>query len=62
MYAMVAGGLVIIYLFPKITKAVPSPLIAIIVISAISIYTHSDVRTIGDMGSISNTLPHFFNS
>lgn len=60
MYAMVAGGLVIIYLFPKITKAIPSPLIAIIVISAISIYTGSGVRTIGDMGAITNTLPQFF--
>lgn len=59
MYAMVAGGLAIIYLFPKITKAVPSPLVAIIVISIISIYTHSDVKAIGDMGSISNTLPQF---
>nr|WP_244835456.1 SulP family inorganic anion transporter [Clostridium sp. BJN0001] len=59
MYAMVAGGLLIIYLFPKISKAVPSPLIAIIVISAISIFTKSDVRTVGDMGHISNTLPKF---
>lgn len=59
MYAMVAGGLAIIYLFPRITKAVPSPLVAIVVISIISIYTHSDVKTIGDMGSISNTLPQF---
>lgn len=60
MYAMVAGGLAIIYLFPRITKAIPSPLIAIIVITIIAIYTGSDVKTIGDMGSISNTLPHFF--
>ncbi|WP_338452760.1 SulP family inorganic anion transporter [Niallia oryzisoli] len=59
MYAMVAGGLAIIYLFPKITKAIPSPLVAIIVISIIAIYTGSGVKTIGDMGSISNTLPNF---
>ncbi|WP_394233841.1 SulP family inorganic anion transporter [Niallia oryzisoli] len=60
MYAMVAGGLAIIYLFPKVTKAIPSPLVAIIVISLIAIYTGSGVKTIGDMGSITNTLPHFF--
>ena len=34
-YAMVAGGLAIIYLFPRLTKAVPSPLVAILVLSAI---------------------------
>ena len=37
-YVMVAGGLAIIYLFPRLTRAVPSPLIAIIVLTAISIY------------------------
>ncbi|EJO5349029.1 SulP family inorganic anion transporter [Clostridium botulinum] len=59
MYAMVAGGLIIIYTFPKITKSVPSPLVAIIIISAIAIFTKSDVRTVGDMGHISNALPKF---
>ncbi|MGO5076080.1 SulP family inorganic anion transporter [Clostridium sporogenes] len=59
MYAMVAGGLLIIYIFPKITKTIPSPLVAIVVISAIAILTKSDVRTVGDMGHISNTLPKF---
>ncbi|WP_425388185.1 SulP family inorganic anion transporter [Ectobacillus panaciterrae] len=59
MYAMVAGGLTIIYLFPRITKAVPSPLVAIIIITIIAIYTGSNVKTIGDMGDITNTLPSF---
>jgi len=59
MYAMVAGGLVIIYLFPKITKAIPSPLVAILIISIIAIMTGSDVRTVGDMGDIQGTLPSF---
>src|SRR3546814_4461704 len=36
-YAMVAGGLAIIYLLPRLTKAVPSPLVAILILSAISI-------------------------
>ncbi|WP_367114813.1 SulP family inorganic anion transporter [Clostridium sp.] len=57
MYAMVAVGLAIIYLFPYITKAVPSPLVAIIVVSAIAIFTGSGVRTVGDMGTITNSLP-----
>jgi SulP family sulfate permease len=59
MYAMVAGGLAIIYLFPRITTAVPSPLVAIIVISAIAILTDSDVKTVGDMGELKSALPIF---
>ncbi|MEH7123271.1 SulP family inorganic anion transporter [Bacillus sp. JJ1773] len=59
MYAMVAGALAIIYLFPRMTKAVPSPLVAIIVITIIAIMTKSDVRTVGDMGALSSSLPAF---
>ena len=36
-YAMVAAGLAIIYLFPRITRAVPSPLICIVVLTAIAV-------------------------
>ncbi|WP_202081387.1 SulP family inorganic anion transporter [Caldalkalibacillus salinus] len=59
MYAMVAGALAIIYLFPYINKTIPSPLVAIIVISAIAIMTGSGVKTVGDMGSLTQTLPMF---
>ncbi|MBO8178445.1 MAG: SulP family inorganic anion transporter [Bacillus sp. (in: Bacteria)] len=59
MYALTAGALAIIYLFPRITKAVPSPLVAIIIITAIAVVTKVDVKTIGDMGGISKTLPMF---
>lgn len=59
MYAMVAGALAIIYLLPRLTTIVPAPLVAIVVISAIAIYTGSDVRTVGDMGELSQTLPMF---
>jgi SulP family sulfate permease len=58
-YAMVAAGLGIIYLFPYITKAVPSPLIAIIVLTAFSIYMRLDIRTVGDMGELPNAFPLF---
>jgi SulP family sulfate permease len=58
-YAMVAGGLAIIYLLPRLTKAVPSPLVAIIVLSAIAMATKMDVRTVGDMGHMPTTLPMF---
>ena len=59
MYAMVAGALAIIYILPRFTKAVPSPLVAIIVITLIAIFTNSEVRTVGDMGELTQALPVF---
>jgi SulP family sulfate permease len=59
MYAMVAGALTIIYILPKFTKAVPSPLVAIIVITIVAIMTGSGVRTVGDMGELTQALPMF---
>lgn len=59
MYLMVAAGLCIIYLFPRITKVVPSPLVAIIVITLIAITSKSTVRTVGDMGELTRALPIF---
>ncbi len=59
MYAMVAAGLGIIYGLPYITKAVPSPLIAIVVLTAFSILMGLDLRTVGDMGQLPDTLPIF---
>lgn len=58
-YVMVAGGLAIIYLFPLLTRAVPSPLIAIIVLTIISIYWGLPVNTVGDMGKLPSSLPSF---
>ena len=58
-FAMVAAGLAIIYGVPRITKAVPSPLIAIVVLSAFAIWQGLDVRTVGDMGAMPSTLPMF---
>jgi SulP family sulfate permease len=56
-YAMVAAGLAIIYLLPRVTKAVPSPLVAILVLSAISIWTQAPVNSVGDMGQLPQGLP-----
>ncbi len=58
-YIMVAAGLGIIYLFPYVTKAVPSPLVCIIVLTVISIYFGFNIRTVGDMGELPSTLPIF---
>ncbi|GAA0272199.1 SulP family inorganic anion transporter [Alteraurantiacibacter aestuarii] len=58
-YAMVIGGLAIIYLLPRLTTAVPSPLVAIIVLGALSIGLDLDVHTVGDMGKLPEGLPYF---
>ena len=58
-YAMVAGGLAIIYLLPRITTIVPSPLVAIVVLGALSIGLNWDVNTVSDMGELPEGLPYF---
>jgi sulfate permease, SulP family len=58
-YAMTAAGLGIIYLFPYVTRAVPSPLVTIVVLTAVSIALGLDIRTVGDMGKLPDSLPVF---
>ncbi|WP_423854867.1 SulP family inorganic anion transporter [Acinetobacter guillouiae] len=61
-YALVALGLVIIYLFPlipKLGKILPSPLVCIIAITILAMRLGFDVRTVGDMGALPDTLPIF---
>ncbi|GGF34748.1 sodium-independent anion transporter [Halobacillus andaensis] len=58
-YVLVGLTLAIIYLFPLLTKSVPSPLVAIVVVSFIAIYMNAGVRNVGDMGNLSQTLPLF---
>lgn len=59
MYVMVAAALAIIYLLPRLTTLVPSPLVAIIVLTTVSIVWKLDVRTVGDLGELPSTLPVF---
>lgn len=61
-YVMTISGLGIIYLFPylpAIGKSIPSPLVCIVSMSAIAIYFDIDIRTVGDMGELPDTLPVF---
>ncbi|MBP0438711.1 SulP family inorganic anion transporter [Tianweitania sediminis] len=58
-YILVAAGLAIIYLFPHVTRAVPSPLVCIVVLTVLSLLFGFDVRTVGDMGELPSTLPVF---
>ena len=58
-YAVLAAGLAIIYLVPRITTAVPSPLIAILALTAAAIAFHLPVRTVADLGHLPDGLPRF---
>lgn len=61
-YAMTAAGLGIIYLFPlipKIGKILPSPLICIVALTLLAMFVGLDIRTVGDMGTLPDTLPVF---
>lgn len=58
-YIYVIVTLLIVYIIPNFFKAIPAPLIAIIVLTALYMYTGSDVRTVGDLGDIKQSLPHF---
>jgi sulfate permease, SulP family len=61
-YAMTAAGLGIIYLFPYlpvIGKTIPSPLVCIVALTAVALILGLDIRTVGDMGQLPDTLPVF---
>lgn len=58
-YVMIAAALAIIYLFPYVTKAIPSPLVAIIVLTAVTWSMGLNLRTVGDLGELPSTLPVF---
>jgi len=58
-YVMTASGLGIIYLLPYVTKAIPSPLVAIVILTAVAMTFGLDIRTVGDMGELPDSLPIF---
>lgn len=58
-YIMTAAGLGIIYLFPLINKTIPSPLVTIVVLTAVSLILGLDIRTVGDMGELPAPFPYF---
>lgn len=58
-YAMIACGLAIIYLVPRITTTIPSPLICIVILTAISIAFPMPIHTVADLGRLPSSLPSF---
>ena len=58
-YAMIGLGLAIIYLTPRVTTVIPSPLICIVVLTAVSVAFPMPLRTIADLGRLPDALPAF---
>ena len=58
-YPLVAAGLAILYLLPRLTKAIPAPLVCILAITGGALYFDWDLRTVGDMGALPDSLPVF---
>jgi SulP family sulfate permease len=56
-YAMIAMGLAIIYLLPRLTTAVPSPLICIVILTGISFLVPMPLHTVADLGRLPSSLP-----
>jgi sulfate permease, SulP family len=58
-YGLIALGLAIIYLFPRLTRAIPSPLVAIVVLTILTVVFKLPVRTVADLGELPSALPTF---
>jgi SulP family sulfate permease len=58
-FAMIAFGLAIIYLVPRLTTAVPSPLICILVLTVVSVFVPMPLHTVADLGRLPTSLPSF---
>ncbi|WP_204668435.1 SulP family inorganic anion transporter [Gracilibacillus alcaliphilus] len=58
-YIFVAVTLIIVYTLPRFVKVIPAPLIAIVILTTIAIFSGVELRTIGDLGNISQSLPSF---
>ncbi|WEJ59163.1 SulP family inorganic anion transporter [Devosia sp. FJ2-5-3] len=56
-YVMIAAGLAILYLFPRITKSIPSPLVCIFILTAIALTFGIDTRSVADLGTLPDALP-----
>ena len=59
-YPLTALGLVIVFGLPKLTRAVPAPLVAIIVLTLITVFASVTVPTVGDKGDLPESLPTLF--
>ncbi|MEU3228185.1 SulP family inorganic anion transporter [Streptomyces sp. NPDC006976] len=56
-YPLIIGGLVLMVLFPKITKVIPAPLVSIVILTVITVAAGIAVPTVGDKGELPSSLP-----
>lgn len=59
-YVFVAITLILLYTLPRFIKVIPAPLIALVVLTAVAIFSGVELRTVGDLGAITKSLPTFF--
>jgi SulP family sulfate permease len=59
MFGLIGAGLLIIYGLPRVTRAIPSPLVAIVALTGFAAFTGLQTHTVGDMGALPGTLPFF---
>lgn len=59
-YLFVIFTLLIVYLLPRVFNRIPAPLVAIVLLTTIAIVSGANVKTVGDLGEIKRSLPHFF--
>lgn len=59
-FIFVAITILILVVLPRFFKAIPAPLIAVVVLTAVAMFSNFDLKTVGDLGNISKTLPDFF--
>ena len=59
-YPLVVAGLAIMYLMPRLTRVVPAPLVAIVLLTAAALVFGISVPTVGDQGALPTSLPEFF--
>jgi SulP family sulfate permease len=59
-YPLVAVGLAIMVVMPRITKVIPAPLVAIVLLTIATVVTAINVPTVGDQGALPTSLPELF--
>ncbi len=59
-WALTAAGLAIIVVFPRLNRAIPAPLVAIVVLTGVVVAAGWSIPNVGDEGDLPTSLPSFF--
>ncbi len=58
-YVFFAITLILLYTLPRFIKVVPAPLIALVALTAVAIFSGVELKTVGNLGNITQSLPTF---